>query len=39
MAWLGLIADEQPALAHDLKTAEKARTWVAPRSAGKKQAL
>ena len=35
---MGLIADGQPALAHVPKTAEKARTWVAPRSAGKKQA-
>ena len=38
VAWMGLIADQQPALAHVPKTAEKARTWVAPGSAGKKQA-
>ena len=38
MAWMGLIADEQSALAHVPKTAEEARTWVVPRSAGKKQA-
>ena len=35
---MGLIADEQSAMAHVLKTAGKARTWVAPGSAGKKQA-
>ena len=28
---MGLIADEQSAMAHVLKTAGKARTWVAPR--------
>ena len=32
---MGLIADEQSAMAHVHKTAGKARTWVAPGSAGK----
>lgn len=35
---MDLIADEQSAMAHVLKAAGKARTWVAPGSAGKKQA-
>ena len=33
---MGLIADEQCAMAHVLKTAGKARTWVVPGSARKK---
>ena len=35
---MDLIADEQSAMAHVLKAAGKARTWVAPGSTGKKQA-
>ena len=38
VAWMGLIADGQSAMPHVPKTAGKARTWVAPRSAGKRQA-
>ena len=38
VAWVGLIADEQSAMAHVLKTTGKARTWVALGSTGKKQA-
>ena len=34
---MGLIADEQSAMAHVLKTAGKARTWVPPGSAEKRQ--
>lgn len=30
MAQMGLIADEQPAMGHTLKTTRKARTWVPP---------
>ena len=36
---MGLIADKQSAMAHVLKTAGKARTWVAPGSAEKRQGL
>ena len=34
---MSLIADEQSAMAHVLKTAGKARTWVVPGSAEKRQ--
>ena len=34
---MGLIADERSAMAHVLKTAGKARTWVAPGSDEKRQ--
>ena len=36
---MGLITDEQSAMAHVLKTAGKARTWVAPGSAEKNMGL
>ena len=34
---MGLIADEQSAMAHVLRTSGKARAWVAPGSAEKRQ--
>ena len=37
VAWKGMTANGQPAMAHVLRTSGEARTWVAPGSAEKRQ--